>query len=335
MASPVHAYLFVGPPGSTKEEAARAFAAAVLGGGEPAARDVRLARAGEHPDIREVVRTGPFITAEQAREIARLATLAPIESDRKVMILHELHLLRPEGAALLLKTIEEPPASTVFVALAEFVPPELVTVASRCVRIDFRSIPVDVLSARLEAESTERDSAVSAAESAGGDLARARILAHDPGVGGPPHCLRHDPPTPGRHRGGRHAAGRRDCSTSSNTRRLRWSSATAQRSPSSTPGLSGSGSGAAGASCSRSAIAASCAAIGPTSCAAVSGSSRRPTAICSWPALSGHARRRPDAYAQAVTRIHEAVEALERNPNEQLLLQALLWSLPTVNARAR
>ena len=68
--------------------------------------------------------------------------------------------------------------------------------------------------------------------------------------------------------------------------------ATPTRLPSSTPGLERFGSGAAGASCSRSAIAASCAAIAPTSSAAGSGSSQRPTAIC-WPARrrsTGHGR---------------------------------------------
>ena len=81
-AAPVHAYLFVGPPGSTKDEAARAFAALLLTGSETAdTRDARLALAGEHPDVREVVRVGPAIAAEQAAEIVRQAALAPVEGD--------------------------------------------------------------------------------------------------------------------------------------------------------------------------------------------------------------------------------------------------------------
>ena len=40
----------------------------------------------------------------------------------------------------------------------------------------------------------------------------------------------------------------------------------------------------------------------------------------------------PTAYVAAVHRIHDAAEALERNPNEPLLLQALLWSLPAAPA---
>src|SRR5262245_32187998 len=117
VAAPVHAYLFVGPAGSTKRQAARAFAALLLTDGvdDPSLRDAELALRGEHPDVREVTRVGAMISFDQAREIVRTASLAPTEGDRKVMILDEFHLLRPEGAALLLKTIEEPPASTIFI----------------------------------------------------------------------------------------------------------------------------------------------------------------------------------------------------------------------------
>jgi len=39
---------------------------------------------------------------------------------------------------------------------------------------------------------------------------------------------------------------------------------------------------------------------------------------------------RPDGAVQAVRRIHQALEALDRNPNETLLLQALLLELPSL-----
>jgi len=132
---PVHAYLFVGPSGSTKLPAARAFAAHLISGGDDAdQRDARLILLGTHPDVREFRRAGPSISAEQAREIVRVSSLAPIEGDRKVLILDEFHLLRPEGAALMLKTIEEPPPSTMFLILCDYVPNDLITISSRCVR---------------------------------------------------------------------------------------------------------------------------------------------------------------------------------------------------------
>jgi len=56
------------------------------------------------------------------------------------MVLHEFHLVADIAAGRPLKTIEEPPPSTRFIVLAETVPPGLVTIASRCVRVDFRVI---------------------------------------------------------------------------------------------------------------------------------------------------------------------------------------------------
>ena len=53
-ASPVHAYLFVGPPGAGRATAARAFAGSILARGtegDDADRHRRLAVAGRHPDL--------------------------------------------------------------------------------------------------------------------------------------------------------------------------------------------------------------------------------------------------------------------------------------------
>ena len=60
--SPVHAYLFAGPAGSTKREAARAFAALLLTGSEDATgRDASLILRGEHPDVKQIARSGARI----------------------------------------------------------------------------------------------------------------------------------------------------------------------------------------------------------------------------------------------------------------------------------
>ena len=122
------------------------------------------------------------ISAEQVNEIIRNANLAPVEGERKVMVLHEFHLLDATGAARLLKTLEEPPPSTVFIVLADQVPPELVTIASRCVRIEFSHIPDPLIESTLIAEGTDAAVAANAAASARGDLDRARLLAIDPGL---------------------------------------------------------------------------------------------------------------------------------------------------------
>ncbi|MGI9033685.1 MAG: DNA polymerase III subunit delta' [Acidimicrobiales bacterium] len=181
-AAPVHAYLLVGPPGSGKGPAARAFAAALLcpvGGCGECDVCVRVAAA-VHPDLVIVEREGASITVAQAREIVRLAMRTPNERPRKVLMLTDFHLVR-EAAGTLLKVVEEPPASTVFVILAEHVPAELVTIASRCVKIDFASIGAADLTAALVSEGLDPEVAAEAASAAGGRLDRARLLACDPG----------------------------------------------------------------------------------------------------------------------------------------------------------
>lgn len=182
VAAPVHAYLLVGPPGSGKRTAASALAAALLcpRGGCGTCDVCRRALAGVHPDVVLVERSGPSITVDQAREVRRLALRSPNEGARKVLVLTDFHLVR-EAASVLLKVLEEPPASTVFVVLAEQLPPELVTIASRCVRVDFGPLSAEQVAAALVGEGVAPDVAAGVAGVAGGRLDRARLLAHDPG----------------------------------------------------------------------------------------------------------------------------------------------------------
>ena len=126
------------------------------------------------------MRVGPAISAEQAAEIVRQAALSPVEGDRKVLILHEFHLLNAVGAGRLLKTIEEPPASTHFVVLADFVPVDLVTIASRCVRVEFGPIAAPASRRDWSPRAPTPSRPPQAAAAAGGDLTRARLLAADP-----------------------------------------------------------------------------------------------------------------------------------------------------------
>ena len=142
--SPVHAYLLLGPPGAGKRDLAVSFAAALLcpDGGCGACETCRRVQTRVHPDVVVLERTGASITVGEAREVARIAARSPSEAGRKVLILTELHLVGPAAPALL-KTIEEPPEGTVFVLTAESISPEMVTIASRCVRVDLGARAVD------------------------------------------------------------------------------------------------------------------------------------------------------------------------------------------------
>jgi DNA polymerase-3 subunit delta' len=110
-----------------------------------------------------------------------MAARTPTEGRRKVLVLVDFHLVQ-RAAPALLKTIEEPPASTVFVILADHVPAELITIASRCVRFEFPPLTIEVIRAELEADGVPADAAAEAAGASGGRYDRARLLAADPGV---------------------------------------------------------------------------------------------------------------------------------------------------------
>ena len=179
--NPVHAYLFVGQPGAGPRAASRAFAAALLcpDGGCGECRTCRRALAGTHPDLVVVERTGAALDVDDARRLITLALRRPLEAARQVLVVTDVHLAERSAPALL-KTVEEPPPSTVFVLLADDVPPELSTVASRCVEIPFPPVAPPVIAEWLASRGTDAERARSIAEGSAGDLDRARLLAEDP-----------------------------------------------------------------------------------------------------------------------------------------------------------
>ena len=188
---PVHAYLLVGPPGAGRTEAARAFAGTLFAGSAPAEdgstgedlegqRHRALAAIGQHPDLVLVEPEGRSLLVADAERITVEGWRSPIEADRKVIVVDRFDTAEPAAASSLLKTIEEPPTSVVFVLLAEEVPAEHVTIASRCVRVDLPPVPDQVVADALMAEGVAADRADELATASAGSVARARLLAVDP-----------------------------------------------------------------------------------------------------------------------------------------------------------
>jgi DNA polymerase-3 subunit delta' len=182
---PVHAYLLVGPPGAGARAAATAFAAALVceQGGCGACRDCVRVVADEHPDVLRWEPEGAAIAADDIREqIVPMAFGAPMEAKRRVIVLGEMHRAIVQGP-MLLKTVEEPPPSTVFIVLTDRMTPELVTIASRCVQLIVPPLPTDVVASTLVGEGVEPDRAQAIALASLGDLDRARVLVADPALG--------------------------------------------------------------------------------------------------------------------------------------------------------
>ncbi len=180
--APVHAYLLLGTRGSGTFRAALGFAGLVLAaqldgpGGE---RAIALAVEGKHPDVVVIEPQGASLRVVEAEEIIRAGLRTPVEGDRKVIVVTGIEVLEEAAIGKLLKVIEEPPPSTVFVLLAEEIPPEMVTIASRCVTVEFGPLSVVELERALVEAGVDPERASVAAAAAGGDLERARLLATD------------------------------------------------------------------------------------------------------------------------------------------------------------
>jgi DNA polymerase-3 subunit delta' len=331
---PVHAYLFVGPAGSTKLQAARAFATRLMTGAEDAdGRDASLILRGEHPDVREVRRVGARIDVDQAKSIIHEASLTPTEGAAKVMILDEFHLLAPEGAGRLLKIIEEPPESVTFLILVDFVPHDLITISSRCARIDFRAISADVIAAQLVAEGVAPASAMGAARAAHGDLERARVLATDPALAQrraafaeAPHAL--DGTGSVAIRTAADLLGMIDAAAEPLL--VRHATEVAELDDRiKAHGERGSGKKQLDDRHKRELrryrtdeLRSGLAAMAATYRDSAVNSTRNSTATS------------VDGCAEAVRSIHRAIHTLDRNPNEKLLVESLLWSLPNAYSRS-
>jgi DNA polymerase-3 subunit delta' len=140
-----HAYLFSGPNGAPMTETALALACALnceVARGEGCGECETCAKilGGFHADVVTLQREGAAnivpIESVRAQVIARIA-LPPHEAAVRVFIVEEATAMAPPAANALLKTLEEPPARTLFV-LCTTAPEQLLpTIRSRCQRVRF------------------------------------------------------------------------------------------------------------------------------------------------------------------------------------------------------
>lgn len=145
-----HAWLFSGPRGTGKTSSARILAKAVNcehpqkaaaddGFGEPcnACDSCVQITAGTAVDIMEIDAASNR-GIDEIRDLREKVKLAPMRAVYKIYIIDEVHMLTTEAANALLKTLEEPPAHTMFF-LCTTEPDKLPdTVVSRCTKVNFR-----------------------------------------------------------------------------------------------------------------------------------------------------------------------------------------------------
>jgi DNA polymerase-3 subunit delta' len=175
-----HAYLFQGPPGGGKTEAAVAFAAGLTcpDGGCGECNTCRRVLGGLHPDVETVFPEGNFILMEQIADISLHAVYRPYEARVKVYIILEAHSFNIPAANAFLKTLEEPPGHVHFILVTDRPERLLPTIVSRCQPVVFSPVPVPALAADLVRRFNKSEAeAVLIARIAGGDLDHARELA--------------------------------------------------------------------------------------------------------------------------------------------------------------
>jgi DNA polymerase III subunit delta' len=182
-----HAWLFTGPPGSGRSNAAIAFAAALQcerGTGCGECHACRTALAGAHPDV-SVTRTEAAVHyIDHMRELVRRASLHPVENKWQVMIIEDADRLTlgedTKRANALLKAIEEPTPKTVWLLCAPTVQDVLSTIRSRCRSISLATPTADEVARFLvERDGVSQSVAAFAARASQGHIGRARALASD------------------------------------------------------------------------------------------------------------------------------------------------------------
>jgi DNA polymerase-3 subunit delta' len=178
---PAHAYLFVGPGSVGKATVARRFAARVLCGDDE--NGMRRALQGNHPDLVLVEPDGrSSLTVDRARETVAKSVLTPVEATRKVFVFEEAGAMNDEAANALLKTLEEPTDTTIFVLVAESQDDLPSTVASRSRTVFFGRVPEEEITQALVDRGVDRDQAQRVATASGGRPGLALVLATRPEV---------------------------------------------------------------------------------------------------------------------------------------------------------
>jgi len=176
-----HAWLFTGPPGSGRSNAARAFAAALqcAEGGCGSCDSCHQALSGTHPDVAIVVPEGLHLLIKEAREVIERASRAPVRGRWQITLIEDADRMEERTSNTILKVVEEPPPHGVLMLCAPSIDDVLPTIRSRCRLVPLVVPSADAVARHLVGTGVDPAMAVFAARASQGHIGRARRLATD------------------------------------------------------------------------------------------------------------------------------------------------------------
>ncbi len=157
-----HAYLFSGPESVGKFTLAKIFARNIISGTKlpllPSGKSADVGNDNLIPDLvilepeveeKRGITKERDIKIEKVREIQKNLSLFPYKGKYKVLIVNNAHKMTEESQNALLKTLEEPNATSIIILVAHEEGKILPTVKSRCQKIKFNLVSDDEIKKNL------------------------------------------------------------------------------------------------------------------------------------------------------------------------------------------